>query len=146
MLYLEQDKNKVIYTSLINRLDSSDIVGGYSFLIVITNDMSKDIEVSIISSTSLKTNIDSNLSYYPLKIISSGTANPLLNEINLKNTGYHTYKIYYQKSTTNKLYPIANTIYNFEVENGKALVYNASSEVKYKEQVDGNPNNFIYVP
>ena len=146
MLYLELGKNKVIYTSLINRLDSSDILVAYSFLIVITNDMSKYTATTVIPSTILQSNIDSNLSYYPLKIISSGTPNALLSEILLKNTGYHTYKIYYQNSTTNIIYPIPNSINNFEVENGKALVYNANSEVQYKEQVNGNPNNFIYVP
>ena len=109
--------------------------------------MTNDLETTIIPSTNINTtNINSNLSYYPLSITTLGSPNPLLSEIKLKNTGYHTYKIYYQSNTSNNKYPIPTNIDSFEVENGKALVYNAISEVSYKEQANGNPNNFIYVP
>jgi hypothetical protein len=147
MLYLRQNKTKVIYSDLLGRLDNANIIVGFSFLLVIINDMTNDLETTIIPSTNINTtNINSNLSYYPLSITTLGNPNPLLSEIKLKNTGYHTYKIYYQSNTSNNKYPIPTNIDSFEVENGKALVYNAISEVSYKEQANGNPNNFIYVP
>ena len=80
----------------------------------------------------------------PLKVLSTGTANGLLQEIKLKDKGFYSYEIYYQNSTDNL--DINNYRVVKLVQTGKALIYDSTSEVEFKEQKDGNPNNFIYVP
>ena len=103
----------------------------FSWLINITNDFTKE-------STTFLQIPDTSV------IITPGTANGLLQEVLLENTGYYSYEIYKQDSVTNL--DITNAVVGKLVESGKALIYNADSEVTYKEHPDGNPNNFIYVP
>ena len=87
---------------------------------------------------------DNNTVKLPLVVINSGTADGLKQQIKLKDKGYYTYKIYLQSGVTNL--DIEDAAVGNLVQSGKALVYDGTEEVEYKEQIDGNPNNFIYVP
>ena len=117
----------------------------FSWLINITNDFTKESTTLLqIPDTSAIITPGTNTVSYPIKVITTGTANGLLQEVLLENTGYYSYEIYKQDSVTNL--DITNAVVGKLVESGKALIYNADSEVTYKEHPDGNPNNFIYVP
>lgn len=117
----------------------------FSWLINITNDFTKESTTLLqIPDTSVIITPGTNTVSYPIKVITTGTANGLLQEVLLENTGYYSYEIYKQDSVTNL--DITNAVVGKLVESGKALIYNADSEVTYKEHPDGNPNNFIYVP
>ena len=117
----------------------------FSWIINITNDFTKESTTFLqIPDTSAIITPGTNTVSYPIKVITTGTANCLLQEVLLENTGYYSYEIYKQDSVTNL--DITNAVVGKLVESGKALIYNADSEVTYKEHPDGNPNNFIYVP
>ena len=117
----------------------------FSWLINITNDFTKESTTLLqIPDTSAIITPGTNTVSYPIKVITTGTANGLLQEVLLENTGYYSYEIYKQDSLTNL--DITDAVVGKLVESGKALIYNADSEVTYKEHPDGNPNNFIYVP
>lgn len=117
----------------------------FSWLIRITNDFNKKSTTLLqIPDTSLTITPGTNTVSYPIRVITTGTANGLNQEALLKDTGFYSYEIYKQDSITNL--DINDAIVGKLVESGKALIYNADSEVTYKEQPDGNPNNFIYVP
>ena len=117
----------------------------FSWLINITNDFTKESTTLLqIPDTSAIITPGTNTVSYPIKVITTGTANGLLQEVLLENTGYYSYEIYKQDSVTNL--DITDAVVGKLVESGKALIYNADSEVTYKEHPDGNPNNFIYVP
>ena len=117
----------------------------FSWLINITNDFTKESTTLLqIPDTSVIITPGTNTVSYPIKVITTGTANGLLQEVLLENTGYYSYEIYKQDSVTNL--DITDAVVGKLVESGKALIYNADSEVTYKEHPDGNPNNFIYVP
>ena len=117
----------------------------FSWLINITNDFTKESTTLLqIPDASLLITPGTNTVSYPINVITTGTANGLLQEVLLENTGYYSYEIYKQDSVTNL--DITDAVVGKLVESGKALIYNADSEVTYKEHPDGNPNNFIYVP
>lgn len=121
------------------------IENNFSWLINITNDFTKESTTLLqIPDSSAIITPGTNTVSYPIKVITTGTANGLLQEVLLENTGYYSYEIYKQDSVTNL--DITNAVVGKLVESGKALIYNADSEVTYKEHPDGNPNNFIYVP
>jgi len=117
----------------------------FSWLIRITNDFTKDSTTLLqIPDTNVIITPGTNTVSYPITVITTGTANGLNQEALLKDTGFYSYEIYKQDSLTNL--DINDAVVGKLVESGKALIYNADSEVTYKEQPDGNPNNFIYVP
>jgi hypothetical protein len=120
-------------------------INTFSWLINITNDFTKE-RTTLLQLVDNSVNITpgTNTVSYPIKVLTSGTANGLNQEVLLKNTGYYSYEIYKQDSLTNL--DVNNAVVGKLVESGKALVYNDTKEVNYKEQADGNPNNFIYVP
>lgn len=122
------------------------IIGNpFSWLINITNDFTKESTTLLqIPDTSVIITPGTNTVSYPITVITTGTANGLNQEALLKDTGFYSYEIYKQDSITNL--DINDAVVGKIVESGKALIYNADSEVTYKEQPDGNPNNFIYVP
>jgi len=117
----------------------------FSWLINITNDFTKESTTILqIPETNVTITPGTNTVSYPIRVITTGTANGLNQEALLKDTGFYSYEIYKQDSITNL--DINDAVVGKLVESGKALIYNADSEVTYKEQPDGNPNNFIYVP
>jgi hypothetical protein len=116
----------------------------FSWLINITNDFTKKSTTLLqIPDTSVIITPGTNTVSYPIKVITTGTANGLIQEVLLENTGYYSYEIYKQDSVKNL--DITDAVVGKLVESGKALIYNADSEVKYKEHPD-KTNNFIYVP
>lgn len=120
-------------------------INTFSWLINITNDFTKESTTLLqLVDNSVNITPGTNTVSYPIKVVTSGTANGLNQEVLLKNTGYYSYEIYKQDSLTNL--DVNNAVVGKVVESGKALVYNDTKEVNYKEQADGNPNNFIYVP
>lgn len=117
----------------------------FSWLINITNDFTKESTTLLqIPDTNVIITPGTNTVSYPIEVLTTGTANGLTQQALLKDTGFYSYEIYKQDSITNLM--IHNPVVGKLVESGKALIYNADSEVKYKEHPDGNPNNFIYVP
>jgi hypothetical protein len=134
------------FTGSISNISVKEVqTNAFSWLINITNDFTKESKTLLqIVDNSVNITPGTNTVSYPIKVITSGTANGLNQEVLLKNTGYYSYEIYKQDSLTNL--DVNNAVVGKLVESGKALVYNDTKEVNYKEQADGNPNNFIYVP
>ena len=150
MLYLRNNNHSnVVYTNLFERLPSTALAStpvAWSWLMVFTNDFTKEsatviqiMDVSVFGSPS-----DSNMVKMPLLVINSGTPNGLLQQIKLIDKGYYTYQIFYQGSLTNL--DVTNVTVKDLVQTGKALIYDGITEVEFKAQTDGTPNNFIYVP
>ena len=153
MIYIKADNTtpstfntNVIYSILLdNHIDNTNTTINWSFLLEFTNDFTKETftQLMILHDSALRYN--RNMVAYPIAASIGGVGNGLAQKIAFDNTGYYSYKIYYQDSLTN-LIP-ANIVGTTEpVQVGKALVYTDDTEVSYTSQVNGNPNNFIYVP
>lgn len=146
MLYLNNNNyTNIIFCNLLDRLDTLVIPPNWSWLIQFTNDFTKEnfTVIQIFDFSAFGKSADSNMVIFPLKVINTGTANGLIQEIKLKDKGYYTYKIFLQTGTTNLL--IDNAAVGDLVQTGKALVYDVLTPTKFVAQKDGNPNNFIYV-
>ena len=154
MLYIKADnttppvnyETNIIYSILLdNHIDNTHPPINWSFLLELTNDFTKKTftQLMIMHDSALRYN--RNMVAYPIAANIGGVGNGLTQKIAFDNTGYYSYKIYYQDSLTN-LIP-ANIVGTTEpVQVGKALVYTDKSELKYASQTDGSPTNFIYVP
>ena len=143
MLYLKQGETTVIYSNLLDRVSTTT---GFSWLINMTCDFTKE------SYTCLQTPGDSAIFIdttntlmvkYPIKVLTTGSAQGDLQELLLKNPGYYTYDIYYQTGTTNL--DITDSVVKYIVQKGKAYIYNNTPLESYTEAKDGSPNNFIYI-
>ena len=147
MLYLEQDITNIMYGNLLERIDGTlDAPITWSFLINLTNDFTKKNYTCLqtYNKSLYRLGSGSLIAKYPLKVISTGTANGLNQEILLPIAGYYTYNIYLQNSLTNLDVEDASVVR--VLESGKAFVFRSTEEVQYVEAATGNPNNFIYVP
>ena len=150
MLYLNNNNYiNIVYCNLFDSLDTLVTPPDWSWLIEFTNDFTKEsftaiqiFDFSVFGDAQL-----SNTVRFPLRVINTGTANGLIQEVKLKDDGYYTYKIFLQTGITNLVVNVdAEELAQNLVQTGKALVYNSTSEVQFNSQKDGNPNNFIYVP
>lgn len=149
MLYLRNTGGtEIIYLNLLDSIGINDLENtqNWSWLMNFTNEFTKEsfTVIQIYNQSAFGYPNNSNTVRMPLKVLSTGTANGLLQEIKLKDKGFYSYEIYYQNSTDNL--DINNYRVVKLVQTGKALIYDSTSEVEFKEQKDGNPNNFIYVP
>lgn len=147
MLYLKNNNyTNILVCNLLDRLDSLVIPPNWSWLMQFTNDFTKKsfTVIQIFDFSAFGKFTDSNIVRFPLKVINTGNANGLIQEVKLKDKGYYTYKIFLQTGTTNLL--VDNAAVGDLVQTGKALVHDNISPLKVVAQKDGNPNNFIYVP
>lgn len=150
MLYLQNNNaTNVIYTNLLERLPLSALASypvAWSWLMVFTNDFTKEsyTALQIMNISAFAEPKNSNLVRMPLTVINTGTPNGLIQQIKLKDKGYYTYQIFYQNSLTNL--DVNNASVTELVQTGKALAWDGNAEVDFNAQIDGTPNNFIYVP
>ena len=146
MLYLKNDGGtSIIYLNLIDTLDDNALVTtGWSWLINFTNDFTKESYqvLQILNQSAFRLG-NTNMVKMPITVDNTGFTKPLYQKIVLIDKGYYTYQIFLQDSLTNLDIEAAEIVR--VVQNGKALIYN-NAEVDYRSEVDGNPNNFIYVP
>ena len=135
-----------IYLNLIDRLEDDDLPATWSWLMIFTNDFTKKkyTLLQILGQSVSHTKLN-NLVRMPIVAKNGGVANGLLQEVVLPDTGYYTYEIYRQNSTTNLDYKMPGLV-SVKQQIGKLLAYNDTSEQQYESLIDGTPNNFIYVP
>tara|TARA_R110000803_G_scaffold131833_1_gene199075 strand:- start:2 stop:442 length:441 start_codon:yes stop_codon:yes gene_type:complete len=146
VLYLSNNGDtSIIYLNLIDTLDDNALVTtGWSWLINFTNDFTKEsYQVLQILNQSAFRARGTNIVIMPITVDNTGVPNPAYQKMVLIDKGYYTYQIFLQDSLTNLDIEAAEIVR--VVQNGKALIYN-TPEVNYRSEVDGNPNNFIYVP
>ena len=153
MIYIKADNTNpntfntnIIYSILLDKhINTTQPPINWSFLLEFTNDFTKEIfyQIMILHDSALRYN--RNMVAYPIAASIGGVGNGLKQYIAFDNTGYYSYKIYYQNSLTN-LKPKSIVGTTEPVQVGKALVYTDDTEVSYKSQATGNPINFIYVP
>ena len=149
MLYLRNNgATNILYINLIDRLpEGTDLSANpptWSWLFNFTNEFTKEsfTVIQILNKSAFF--VGTNMVKMPLLVANTGTPNGLIQQIKLKDKGYYTYQIFLQKSITNL--DIKNSVVERVVQTGKALTYDGTSEVEFKSQINGNPNNFIYVP
>jgi len=149
VLYLKNNAfTNVVYINLIDRLpqatDLSANPPDWSWLFNFTNEFTKEsfTVIQILNKSAFF--VGTNMVKMPLLVTNIGTPNGLIQQIKLKDKGYYTYQIFLQKGITNL--DIKNALVERVVQTGKALIYDGTSEVEFKSQINGNPNNFIYVP
>ena len=148
MIYLKAETTPTInieYMNLGDRIEKTNTPTSWSWLMVFTNDFTKEVFtlIQILGVSALYTP-GSNMLKLPIIAKITGIASGLKQELALTDLGYYSYGIYLQDSLTNL--DKDDEIVGELVNSGKALVYNSTNEVEYKEQKDGTPNNFIYVP
>jgi len=133
--------------NLIDRLpEGTDLSANppvWSWLFNFTNEFTKEsfTVIQILNKSAFF--VGTNMVKMPLLVLNTGTADGLLQQIKLKDKGYYTYQIFYQSGITNL--DIQNAAVKEVLQTGKALIHDGS-EVEFKSQINGNPNNFIYVP
>ena len=149
MLYLlNNNKTNILYMNLIDRLpEGTDLSANptdWSWLFNFTNEFTQEsfTVIQILNKSAFF--VGTNMVKMPLLVVNTGTPDGRLQQIKLKDKGYYTYQIFYQSGIENL--DIKNTAVKEVVQTGKALIYNDTSEVEFKSQINGNPNNFIYVP
>tara|TARA_R110002167_G_scaffold146432_1_gene337843 strand:- start:278 stop:718 length:441 start_codon:yes stop_codon:yes gene_type:complete len=146
VLYLKNNgSTSIIYLNLIDTLDDNALVTpGWSWLINFTNDFTKESYqvLQILNQSAFRLG-NTNMVKMPITVDDTGVPKATYQKIVLIDEGYYTYQIFLQDSLTNVDIEAAEVIR--VVQNGKALIYN-TPEVEYRSEVDGNPNNFIYVP
>jgi len=148
VLYLgNNNKTSILYMNLIDRLpEGTDLSANppvWSWLFNFTNEFTKEsfTVIQILNKSAFF--VGTNMVKMPLLVLNTGTADGLLQQIKLKDKGYYTYQIFYQSGITNL--DIQNAAVKEVLQTGKALIHDGS-EVEFKSQINGNPNNFIYVP
>ena len=151
MLYLKQNSANIIYSNLLDRLDTElTTPATWSFLVEITNDFTNDTFVCIqILGVSFNPFIPfrfSLMGYYIIEVHDTGASDPLNQQIVMPDLGYFSYKIYYQDSITN-IDPKDKTVNLRVVEEGKGFLSDPENESEVQVTEYNEPiSNYIYVP
>ena len=144
---MNNNKTNILYMNLIDRLpEGTDLSANptdWSWLFNFTNEFTQEsfTVIQILNKSAFF--VGTNMVKMPLLVVNTGTPDGRLQQIKLKDKGYYTYQIFYQSGIENL--DIKNAAVKEVVQTGKALIHDVS-EVEFKSQINGNPNNFIYVP
>jgi hypothetical protein len=150
MIYLKSlstSTTNVVYLNLMDRVPSDALIPipTWGWLMEFTNDFTgKSYVVLQILGLSVNYIKGTNTVAIPIVASKSALSNPIIQQINLPDMGYYSYKIYLQDKKLNT--EVSLMVNPILVQTGKALVYDDSPEQKYAAAPDGSPYNFIHVP